>query len=410
MWLELGNLIGSLINQLTFLPDWVRFLISGLIGIVGILLLVVVGQLITLYWERKLIAQFQVRTGLMRVGWHGTLQPIADALKVLLKEDIVPNRADKVVFSLAPVAALVPILLSFAVYPFGPSTILRDLNIGILYALAIASTSVIGVFMAGWSSNNKFALIGAMRTVAQMVGYEVPLVLSVVGVILLTGLLPGAPVQVSPLSTIAIVNLQAQLHAPLFVVQPLGLLVYFIAQLAELNRTPFDIMEAENELTAGYHTEYSGFRFAIFYLAEYTAALGFCILLSTLFFGGWLLFGLENFVPPVLVVLGKAFFFFSVLVWIRATLPRLRIDQLMGFCWKFLVPLALANVIITGLVVAIWPNDLAVIPMVALAVVEWAALFAALWLAGGARPRQKVVRVPPRRLVSPLGDMRPGEI
>jgi len=332
-----------------FLPDWLDIIVLGLIGVVGVLAFVVPSLMVLIYIERKLIGRFQIRTGLMRVGPHGVLQPVADAIKVLTKESMTPDKADKTVFNLAPVIALAPALMVWAVLPFAKDLHFTDLNIGILYVVSISTLTIIGAFMAGWSSNNKFALLGAMRTVAQMVSYEVPLVLSLIGVVLVTG----------SLSLVSIVDRQT---VPFLLLQPVGFLIYFISALAELNRAPMDLMEAESEIIAGYHTEYSGFKFAIYYLAEYTHALAMAAMVSSVFLGGWNLFGgwfSGSFIPQYIWFALKVYFIFAVLVWIRATVPRMRVDQLMGFAWKTLLPIALANVFLTGLGILVFPdNDL----------------------------------------------------
>lgn len=349
-----------------FLPDWLDIIVLGLIGVVGVLAFVVPSLMVLIYIERKLIGRFQIRTGLMRVGPHGVLQPVADAIKVLTKESMTPDKADKTVFNLAPVIALAPALMVWAVLPFAKDLHFTDLNIGILYVVSISTLTIIGAFMAGWSSNNKFALLGAMRTVAQMVSYEVPLVLSLIGVVLVTG----------SLSLVSIVDWQT---VPFLLLQPVGFLIYFISALAELNRAPMDLMEAESEIIAGYHTEYSGFKFAIYYLAEYTHALAMAAMVISVFLCGWNLFGgwfSGSFIPQYIWFALKVYFIFAVLVWIRATVPRMRVDQLMGFAWKTLLPIALANVFLTGLGILVFPdNDLL------LAVFGWLPIpVALLWL------------------------------
>jgi NADH-quinone oxidoreductase subunit H len=313
------------------LPDWLAYGLAGLIGIVAILTFVLVLVMVFIYLERRGIGRFQIRRGPNRVGPWGILQPIADALKVLTKEDIIPASGDKWVHWLAPVVAFVPALMVFAVVPFARTAILADLNIGILYIVAITSVTVMGVFMAGWGSSNKYSLISAMRTVAQMVSYEVPLVLSILGVVLITG----------SLSMVSIVEAQ---EIPFIVLQPLGFLIFFLGATAELNRTPFDLLEAESEIIAGYHTEYSGMKFALFYLGEYAHTLGMAAIVTTLFLGGWK----GPLLPPFLWFLIKVLLVFFLVIWIRSTLPRLRIDQLMGFAWKVLFPLAVINLLITG--------------------------------------------------------------
>ncbi len=332
------NIDDTIVSALTgVLPDWTITIIAGLIGIIALLAFLLPSQLATIWVERKLIGRFQVRYGPNRVGPFGLLQPIADALKILGKESITPAGSDKWVFWLAPIVIFIPALLVFAVIPFGPDLILANLDIGILYLISISSLSVIPVFMAGWSSNNKYALLGAMRSVAQMVSYEIPLVLSIVSVILLT----------SSLKLSDMVEYQNN-NLWLFLLQPLAFLIFFISVSAELNRTPMDIVEGESEIIAGYHTEYSSFKFTMFYVAEYTNVLAASAIMSSVFFGGWLSAPIFNLLPAWLWFIVKIYFFFCVFVWTRATLPRMRADQLMGLAWKFLLPLALINILITG--------------------------------------------------------------
>ena len=283
----------------------------------------------------------QARLGPNRTGPLGLLQPVADVIKILLKEDIVPTKADRIVHWLAPVVALVPALMIFAVVPFQNGALLADLNIGILYVVAISSVSTLGIFMAGWGSSNKYSLLGAMRNVAAVVSYEIPLVIAIAGVVLIAG----------SLSLNQIVLAQG---IPFILLQPLGFFIFFLAGCAEINRSPFDLMEADSEIVAGFHTEYSGMKFALFYLVEYAEALAIAAIITTLFLGGWR----GPVLPPWLWFLIKVVAVFFVMVWTRTTLPRVRIDQLMALAWKFLFPLALVNLIITGIQVLAWPEVL----------------------------------------------------
>ncbi len=317
-----------------------------------------------IYFERRGLGRFQVRLGPNRVGPFGILQPVADAIKVLIKEDIVPAKGDKWVHWLAPVVAFVPALMIFAVVPFGDGALLADLNIGILYVVAISSISVVGIFMAGWGSNNKYSLLGAMRTVAQVISYEIPLVLSIIGVVLLTG----------SLSMNKIVEAQT---IPFILLQPLGFLIFFLAACAEINRTPFDLLEADSEIVAGFHIEYSGMKFALFYLVEYAEVLAISAIITTLFLGGWR----GPILPPFLWFLIKVFGVFFVIFWVRSTIPRLRIDQVMAFTWKCLLPLALINLLITGIEVVVlpealpWPVIFVNLAIMAVLVVLWSKFF-----------------------------------
>ncbi|MDI6814638.1 MAG: NADH-quinone oxidoreductase subunit NuoH [Dehalococcoidales bacterium] len=335
-----------------------------------IILIFVMGMIMAfIYIERRGLGRFQVRLGPNRAGPFGILQPVADAIKILLKEDIVPDKGDRLVHWLAPVVAFVPVLMIFAVVPFQERAVLVDLNIGILYVVAISSAAVVGVFMAGWGSSNKYSLIGALRSVAQLVSYEIPLVLSIIGVVLIAG----------SLSLNEIVNAQT---IPFILLQPLGFLIYFLAATAEVNRTPFDLIEADSELTTGYNVEYSGMKFAMFYLAEYCHALAISALITTLFLGGWS----GPLLPPCLWFLIKVFVVFFLIIWVRATIPRLRIDQVMAFAWKCLLPLALLNLLITGMQVVVWteaipwPVVFGNIAIMAIVVVLWSKFFS---LGGG---------------------------
>ena len=311
--------------------------------VVGVLLLIIA----YLIWvERKVMAHMQVRLGPMRVGWHGLLQPIADGLKLIFKEDIIPAHASKVVFVLAPVISTVPALMAIAVIPFGDTIsifgrsidmVITDVNIGILFILAVTSVGVYGVILGGWSSNNKYSLLGALRSSAQMISYELSLGLSLIGVIMIS----------QSLSLVDIVDSQAKYW--FVILQPLGFLIYAISAIAETNRCPFDLPEAETELVAGFHTEYSSMKFALFFMAEYANIITVSAVAVTFFFGGWR----GPFLPPVvwfLIKMALCIFFF---IWLRSTYPRFRYDQLMKFGWKILLPVALVNILITGLVMVL---------------------------------------------------------
>ncbi len=326
--------------------------------------------------ERKLVAHIQVRLGPMRVGWHGLLQPIADGLKFLLKEDIIPSRADRLLFTIAPAISLVPAFVVFSVVPFGPPDMFKgllqtvlgwfvdpataeavasnsvasggfitDLNIGLLFLLSVSSLGILGIILGGWASNSKYPMLGALRSAAQMVSYEVALGFSIIGVLLVAG----------SLSMVEIVQQQQSMGVWYFAVQPVAFVLFFICGLAETNRIPFDLPEAETELVGGFHTEYSGFRFSLFFIAEYANMVTISALGVTLFFGGWLRpfpnvawLGFLDLVPPVAWFVFKVFLFLYVFIWIRGTLPRFRFDQLMRYGWKVFLPVALANVILSA--------------------------------------------------------------
>ncbi|MFC2000971.1 NADH-quinone oxidoreductase subunit NuoH [Chloroflexota bacterium] len=321
-------------------PDWPGgFWWHWLFFTVVIIAFVLTMVMGVIYIERRGMGRLQSRLGPNRTGPFGLLQPVADAIKVLLKENIVPDNADKIVHWLAPVVAFAPALLIFAVIPFQNGALLADLNIGILYVVAISSVSTVGVFMAGWGSSNKYSLLGAMRNVAAVVSYEIPLVLAVLGVVMLAGSLSMNQIVVAQ-------------KVPFILLQPLGFLLFFIAGCAEINRSPFDLMEADSEIVAGFHTEYSGMKFAMFYLVEYAEAVAISAIITTLFLGGWK----GPFLPPWLWFVIKILAVFFVMVWTRSTLPRVRIDQLMALAWKFLFPLALINLVITAIQVLVWPT------------------------------------------------------
>lgn len=293
-----------------------------------------VSAMFLIWWERKVSALIQNRLGPMRTGWHGTLQSIADAIKLLLKENIVPSGVDKLVWWLAPFFVVVPAVMAFIAIPFSKHLIVSDMNVGILYISSITSVCVLGIFMAGWGSNNKYSLLGGMRSAAQIISYEVPLLLSIVVVIMETGTL-------SMQSIVA-----AQQHG-WFILKPnlaLAFIVYLIASTAEVNRVPFDIPEAESELGAGYHTEYSGMKFAMFFVAEYTNLVIISAVATTLFLGGWQ----GPFLPPLVWFLLKTYGLVFLSMWVRWTLPRVRMDQMMAFAWKFLTPLCLVNLLVSG--------------------------------------------------------------
>ncbi len=331
--------------------------------------------------ERKLIAYIQVRLGPMRVGPHGLLQPIADGLKFILKEDIIPRRADALLFTIAPAISLVPAFVVFAVVPFGPPDMFRgtietvlgwffdaatvqavadntvatggfiaDFNIGLLFVLAVSSVGILGIILGGWASNSKYPLLGALRSAAQMVSYEVALGFAVIGVLLVSG----------SLSLVQIVQQQEAAGVWYVFVQPVAFVLFFICGLAETNRLPFDLPEAETELVGGFHTEYSGFRFSLYFIAEYANMITVSALAVTLFWGGWLrpfpnvewLWFLDL-VPALGWFVLKVFLFLYLFIWIRGTLPRFRFDQLMRYGWKVFLPVAMANVIVTAAVLLV---------------------------------------------------------
>ena len=304
-------------------------------------------------FERRVLARMQTRIGPNRAGPWGLLQPVADGIKLIFNEELIPAQADKVLFILAPVITVVPALIILAVIPLGPEVTLfgrsyylglaSNVNVGVLYILAVASIAVYGIVIAGWASGNKYALMGGVRSTAQMVSYELALALAFVGPIMLAG----------SMSIDAIIEGQRQL-VWYFLVQPLGFVIFVIAMVAEINRSPFDMPEAEQELVAGYHAEYSGMKFALFFMAEYGKMIAVSFIAATMFLGGYLGPFLDRWPllgPIYLFIKVVALLFF--LVWLRATFPRFRYDQLMAFGWKILLPLGLLNVVITGVIIVL---------------------------------------------------------
>ncbi len=289
--------------------------------------------------ERKVMGFMQLRHGPNQVGGrYGLLQTVADVLKLLIKEDIIPKVADRPLFILAPVIAFTPAFLVVAVIPFTENLQFADIGVGLLYYIGISGLSTLGIIAGGWASNNKYSLIGGMRAAAQMISYEIPLVMSLVGVILLAG----------SINLVEIVEAQESVWFILY--QPVAFIIFLIASVAELNRTPFDLPEAESELVAGYHVEYSGFRFAFFMLAEYVYLFAMAGLTTALFLGGWLPLPFLGFIPGAVWFSIKFIIIVFLLLWIRFTFPRLRADQLMEFGWKVLLPVALANIFVTALI------------------------------------------------------------
>ncbi len=331
----------------TFLPAWGVTLLFQLVGVAIIALLAPVAVILLTWAERKVVARLQDRLGPNRVGPFGLLQGVADAIKVMTKEDITPQGADRGVYNLAPILSLFAALLIYAVIPIAPNLVGTDLNIGALYLIAVGTVGTLAALMAGWSSNNKFALLGAFRAVAQLVSYEIPMVFALLAVVLVVG----------SLSTVAIVNAQNIWFA---VTLPVAFVLFLICSVAEVGRTPFDLSEAESELVAGYHVEYSGMKFALFYFAEYVHTFGVGAIMTTLFLGGWR--GPFAEASPLLAIgyfLAKTLLIVLLLMWLRGTLPRIRIDQLLDFGWKCCVPLSIALVVVTGIIVKVMDGGFA---------------------------------------------------
>jgi NADH-quinone oxidoreductase subunit H len=346
----LQNLIRPLFGD--SLPGWAALALSAMIPAVLLITFMAVGPIIYVYIERKVAGFMQDRLGPMRVGPWGLLQTVADGIKLMFKEAIFPAGADKFLFLIAPCLVVLGAFLSFVVIPFSSRLQTADLNIGVFYVVAVSSLSTVGLIMAGWASNNKYALFGAMRSAAQIVSYEIPAVMTLLTVVMMVG----------SLSLQKIVWDQAGgLHHWLvfryFPIMPVAFLVFFVATLAECNRTPFDIPEAESELVAGFHTEYSGFFFAMFFMAEYTEMFIVSAVASVLFLGGWwaplpqlqtITLGSTVIGTGPIWLIGKAWFLVFVHMWLRWTLPRLRVDQLMHVAWKVLLPIAMTLVLAVG--------------------------------------------------------------
>lgn len=310
----------------------ITFVLGAVLGVAAYLVLL----------ERVLLGRLQIRYGPNRVGPYGLLQPIADGMKLILKEDFIPEQADRGVYLLAPAVVAATALLMFAVVPFGPDVVIAgrvvpmvisDINVGLLYVFALSSLGVYGVALGGWASNSKYALLGSIRGAAQMISYELALGLSIVPVVMMAG----------SLSLVEIVNAQSNL--PYILVQPLAFVIFILSAMAESKRIPFDMPEAETELGAGFHTEYSGMRFGLFFLGEYVHMQVLGALIAVFFLGGWH----GPFLPPIIWLFIKILIVSMVMIWIRATLPRFRYDQLMDIGWKILIPASLINILITGL-------------------------------------------------------------
>jgi NADH-quinone oxidoreductase subunit H len=314
----------------------------------------VIGFAYTTYFERRALARIQTRIGPNRAGPAGLLQPVADGIKLIFNEELIPAKADKFLFLLAPVLTVLPSLIIWAVVPWGTSiTIsgreiplyLADINVGVMYIMAVASIAVYGIVLAGWSSNSKYPLLGSLRATAQIISYELSLGLAFVGPILLS----------NSMSMIDIVEKQQE-TAWFIILQPLGFVIFFLAVLAEINRAPFDMPEAEQELVGGYHTEYSGMKFALFFMAEYIKMIAISAIAATLFLGGYSGPWIEStpWLGPIYLML-KIIILLFVIIWIRGTLPRFRYDRLMAFGWKIMLPAALINVFLTAVVIILLP-------------------------------------------------------
>lgn len=344
-------------DPINVIADWLRTVLTGwglseglvtvilaLLGAAAVATVVLLIDILLVWVERKVVARLQDRLGPNRLGPFGLIQPIADVIKLLIKEDITPQGANRFVFNLAPIMALATVLLLWAVIPFGPGIYGTDLDVGVLYIVAVGALGALGVIMAGWASNNKYALLGAFRSIAVLVSFEVPMVISLLVPVILA----------SSMGFNQIIQAQEVWY---IVLSPLAALIFLIAAQAELGRAPFDLGEAESEIVAGFHIEYTGMKFGMFYAGELLHALTFGALFSALFLGGWRGPGAEAF--PLLGVVYffiKAFILYFVIMWVKYSLPRVRIDHMLNFCWKFLTPLSLLLVMVTALLVKLLEN------------------------------------------------------
>jgi NADH-quinone oxidoreductase subunit H len=344
-------------NLLKIVGDWIYGLVLGLLGNVMLTELLTMGLAAILlctfaalsfmgltYAERKIVARIQDRIGPNQAGPFGLLVPIADGIKMFTKEDTTPAAADRWVYNIAPLVIATAALTAYAVLPLAPGVVGTDLNVGVVYIIAIGSGSVVAILMAGWGSNNKYALLGAFRTVSQLIGYEVPMLLNLIPVVMIAG----------SLSLVDIVEVQSTLNGnpglPFVLYFPVAALIFLISGIAETARSPFDLLEAESEIVAGFHVEYSGMKFALFFLGEYVNALAVSFMFATLFLGGYN----GPIFPPYVWLLIKAAVIFTILMWLRGTLPRIRVDQMHTMNWKFFVPISALNLIIVLLVAKIF--------------------------------------------------------
>ncbi len=345
--------------------EWLAFAITAFI-IINVVINAALGSVIVYIWgERRILGRIQNRTGPNRWGPFGMFTSVADAIKTLFKEDIVPDEADRWLFNLAPILMVVPVLMVLSVIPFGLGTFVVDLNVGILFVIAVTSLSGISVVLASWASGNRIAIFAGMRSVAMLISYEIPMALSLIGVLMIAG----------SMSLGKIVDAQ---DVPFILVQPLGIFVFLIAAQAETSRTPFDLIEAESELAAGYLNDYSSMKFGIFFLAEFLATIVASMLIVTLFLGGWR--GWEP-IPSQIWFAGKTVLVLLFIMWMRFSWPRLRVDQILSLAWKGLFELTLINIFVTGVLIAIWPEP-TYTQLWMMAGINWVVFFVSIWLVG----------------------------
>ena len=391
--MSFDNLYDILVGLVPGGLEWLAFLVAGAILAFAVINAVVMSGAIYTWFERRALGRFQSRLGPNRWGPFGLFQPFADVLKLISKEDVVPEPADRVVFHIAPLFLAIPVLLVFAVIPLGENSFLGRLNVGVLFIVGVTGINTFGVFMGGYASRNKYALFGAMRGVAMLISYEVPMALALTGVALAAG----------SLALTDIVDSQSLFFV---VTQPLGFLVFMTAASAEMSRAPFDMIEAESELGSGYHTEYSGIKFAVFQLAEFLAPIATAVITTALFLGGTK--GFDP-IPGQVWFVAKTIAVVCFLVWFRATWPRLRVDQIMAFAWKGLFPMSLLNMFLIAVEMQIFQDDAGVISgdsLIVMAAINWAVTVATIvafaHLLGQGRLRR------PEPVPSPLANMAEG--
>jgi NADH-quinone oxidoreductase subunit H len=346
-WQDPINAIGEWIRTFLagFLPEaWVTFL-STLVSVVVVASFGLIIVIFLIWLERKIAARFQDRLGPNRAGPYGLLQTFADMVKLVTKEDVIPEKADRLAFNIAPILSVVAVLLIWAVIPFAPGWIGTDLNVGVLYIAAVGSFGILSVLMAGWSSNNKYALLGAFRAVAQLISYEVPMLITLMVPVLLA-------------RSMGMMEMVQDQDLWFIVLAPVSALIFMVSSIAEIGRTPFDLLEAESEIVAGYHTEYTGMKFGMFFAAEFLHAFTIGVLFSIFFLGGWRGPGAEEYrLLGVVYLMLKGLLGYFIVMWVRSTLPRIRIDHMLAFNWKFLTPLSLTLLILTALVEKIFEGN-----------------------------------------------------
>ena len=391
--MSFDNIYDILVGLMPGGLEWLAFLAAGGILAFAVINAVVMSGAIYTWFERRALGRFQSRLGPNRWGPFGLFQPFADVLKLLSKEDVVPEPADRVVFHIAPLFLAIPVLLVFAVIPFGENSFLGQLNVGVLFIVGVTGIHTFGVFMGGYASRNKYALFGSMRGVAMLISYEVPMALALTGVALAAG-------------SLALSDIVESQSIFFVVTQPLGFLVFMTAASAEMSRAPFDMIEAESELGSGYHTEYSGIKFAVFQLAEFLAPIATAVIATALFLGGTK--GFDP-IPGQVWFVAKTFAVVCFLVWFRATWPRLRVDQIMAFAWKGLFPMSLLNMFLIAVEMHVFQDDAGVISndsLIVMAAINWAVTVATIVVFAHLLGQGRLRRAEP--VPSPLANMAEG--